>query len=94
MLYVTCIYLIMVFRTFMQTLATPKAAVAQPRAPCTPRDFMDKNTETTRRFNGMPYMFLQKRKSREKVMRKFTSKTFEDTNFISRKIASRWIYVG
>ena len=56
----------------MQTLATPSAAVAQPRAPCTPRDFMDKNTETTRRFKGTPYMFLQEKRLRENIMRKFT----------------------
>ena len=65
----------MVFRTFMQTLATPSAAVAQPRAPCTPRDFMDKNTETTRRFKGTPYMFLQKKRLRgyEKIYVRNTS---------------------
>ena len=45
----------------MQREDTPSAAVAHPNAPLTPRDFMDKKTDTTKRFRGIPYMFLMRR---------------------------------
>ena len=48
-------------RRFMQIEDTASAAVAQPKAPLTPSDLMDRNTDTTKRFSGIPYMFLKRR---------------------------------
>jgi hypothetical protein len=48
------------FRRFMQREDTASAAVAHPNAPLTPRDFIDKKTETTKRLSGIPYIFLKR----------------------------------
>ena len=39
-------------------VANPKATDAQVNAPLIPKKRLDKNTETTIRFNGMPNIFM------------------------------------
>jgi hypothetical protein len=48
----------------MHMLDTVNASVAHPRAPWVPRDFIDKNTDTTNKFKGIPNMFLHNSKDK------------------------------